>query len=129
MPTIDLTEATFPDALKSNDIVLVDWWADWCGPCKAFAPTYEKASEAHPDITFAKVDTEANQQLSAMAQITSIPTLMVFREQILLFSQAGALPPAQLEELIQATKNLNMDDVRKAMLEQQMDQQNVSDDI
>jgi thioredoxin 1 len=129
MPTIDLTEATFPDALKSNDIVLVDWWADWCGPCKAFAPTYEKASEAHPDITFAKVDTEANQQLSAMAQITSIPTLMVFREQILLFSQAGALPPAQLEELIQATKNLNMDDVRKAMFEQQMDQQNVSDDI
>ena len=129
MPTIDLTEATFPDALKSNDIVLVDWWADWCGPCKAFAPTYEKASEAHPDITFAKVDTEANQNLSQMAQITSIPTLMVFREQILLFSQAGALPPAQLEELIQATKNLNMDDVRKAMLEQQMDQQNVSDDI
>ena len=129
MPTIDLTEATFPEALKSNDIVLVDWWADWCGPCKAFAPTYEKASEAHPDITFAKVDTEANQNLSQMAQITSIPTLMVFREQILLFSQAGALPPAQLEELIQATKNLNMDDVRKAMLEQQMDQQNVSDDI
>ena len=129
MPTIDLTEATFPDALKSNDIVLVDWWADWCGPCKAFAPTYEKASEAHPDITFAKVDTEANQNLSQMAQITSIPTLMVFREQILLFSQAGALPPAQLEELIQATKKLNMDDVRKAMLEQQMDQQNVSEDI
>ena len=128
MPTIDLTQDTFQDALSKTDIVLVDWWADWCGPCKAFAPTYEKASEAHPEITFAKVDTEANQQLSQMAQISSIPTLMVFRENILLFSQAGALPPAQLEELIQATKNLNMDDVRKAMLEQQMEQQNVSRD-
>jgi len=126
MTTIDLTQDTFQDALSKTDIVLVDWWADWCGPCKAFAPTYEKASEAHPDITFAKVDTEQEQQLSAMAQISSIPTLMVFRDNILLFSQAGALPPAQLEELIQATKNLNMDEVRKAMLEQQMEQQNVS---
>ena len=119
MPTIDITEATFQDTLSKNEIVLVDWWADWCGPCKAFAPTYEKASEAHPDITFAKVDTEQEQQLSAMAQITSIPTLMVFRDNILLFSQAGALPPAQLEELIQATKNLNMDDVRKEIAKQQ----------
>ena len=128
MTTIDLTQDTFQDALSKTDIVLVDWWADWCGPCKAFAPTYEKASEAHPDITFAKVDTEQEQQLSAMAQIASIPTLMVFRDNILLFSQAGALPPQALEELIQATKNLNMDEVRKAMLEQQMDQQNVSRD-
>jgi len=119
MPTIDITEVTFQDTLTKNEIVLVDWWADWCGPCKAFAPTYEKASEAHPDITFAKVDTEQEQQLSAMAQITSIPTLMVFRDNILLFSQAGALPPAQLEELIQATKNLNMDDVRKEIAKQQ----------
>jgi thioredoxin 1 len=119
MTTIDITEATFQDTLTKNEIVLVDWWADWCGPCKAFAPTYEKASEAHPDITFAKVDTEQEQQLSAMAQITSIPTLMVFRDNILLFSQAGALPPAQLEELIQATKNLNMDDVRKEIAKQQ----------
>ena len=124
MTTIDITEATFQDTLTKNEIVLVDWWADWCGPCKAFAPTYEKASEAHPDITFAKVDTEANQQLSAMAQITSIPTLMVFRDNILLFSQAGALPPAQLEELIQATKNLNMDDVRKEIAKQQTEKEN-----
>ena len=119
MTTIDITVATFQETLSKNEIVLVDWWADWCGPCKAFAPTYEKASEAHPDITFAKVDTEQEQQLSAMAQITSIPTLMVFRDNILLFSQAGALPPAQLEELIQATKNLNMDDVRKEIAKQQ----------
>jgi thioredoxin 1 len=118
MPTIDITEATFQDTLTKNEIVLVDWWADWCGPCKAFAPTYEKASEAHPDITFAKVDTEQEQQLSAMAQITSIPTLMVFRDNILLFSQAGALPPAQLEELIQATKKLNMDDVKAEIAKQ-----------
>jgi thioredoxin 1 len=118
MTTIDVTEATFKDTLSKNEIVLVDWWADWCGPCKAFAPTYEKASEAHPDITFAKVDTEQEQQLSAMAQITSIPTLMVFRDNILLFSQAGALPPAQLEELIQATKNLNMDDVKAEIAKQ-----------
>ena len=119
MTTIDITEATFQETLSKNEIVLVDWWADWCGPCKAFAPTYEKASETHPDITFAKVDTEQEQQLSAMAQITSIPTLMVFRDNILLFSQAGALPPAQLEELIQATKNLNMDDVRAEIAKQQ----------
>ena len=124
MTTIDITEATFQDTLTKNEIVLVDWWADWCGPCKAFAPTFEKASEAHPDITFAKVDTEQEQQLSAMAQITSIPTLMVFRDNILLFSQAGALPPAQLEELIQATKNLNMDDVRKEIARQQTEKEN-----
>ena len=121
MTTIDITEATFQDTLSKNEIVLVDWWADWCGPCKAFAPTYEKASEAHPDITFAKVDTEQEQQLSAMAQITSIPTLMVFRDNILLFSQAGALPPAALEELIQATKGLNMEQVKAEMERQRQD--------
>ena len=121
MPTIDITEVTFQETLSKNEIVLVDWWADWCGPCKAFAPTYEKASEAHPDITFAKVDTEQEQQLSAMAQITSIPTLMVFRDNILLFSQAGALPPAALEELIQATKGLNMEQVKAEMERQRQD--------
>lgn len=119
MTTIDLTAETFESTLKDSNIMLVDWWAEWCGPCKMFGPTYEKASEAHPDIVFAKVDTEANQQLAGSAGIQSIPTLMVFKENILIFSQAGALQPAQLEELIQATKNVNMDDVRKEIAKQQ----------
>lgn len=122
MATKDLTEATFQQTIQGNDIVLVDWWADWCGPCKAFAPTYEAKSNEHPDITFAKVDTEAEQQLSQIAQISSIPTLMVFRENILLFSQAGALPPQALEELIQATKNLNMDQVKAEIERQRQDE-------
>jgi thioredoxin 1 len=119
MTTIDLTAETFETTLKDSNIMLVDWWAEWCGPCKMFGPTYEKASDAHPDIVFAKVDTEANQQLAGSAGIQSIPTLMVFKENILIFSQAGALQPAQLEELIQATKNVNMDDVRKEIAKQQ----------
>ena len=119
MTTIDLTAETFESTLKDSNIMLVDWWAEWCGPCKMFGPTFEKASEAHPDIVFAKVDTEANQQLAGSAGIQSIPTLMVFKENILIFSQAGALQPAQLEELIQATKNVNMDDVRKEIAKQQ----------
>jgi thioredoxin 1 len=124
MTTIDLTKDNFQDTIVNNGMVIIDWWADWCGPCKAFAPTFETKSEEHKDIVFAKVDTEANQDLSQMAQITSIPTLMVFRDQILLFSQAGALPPAQLEELIQATKNLNMDDVRAEIAKQQAEKEN-----
>jgi thioredoxin 1 len=119
MTTIDLTAETFESTLKDSNIMLVDWWAEWCGPCKMFGPTYEKASDAHPDIVFAKVDTEANQQLAGSAGIQSIPTLMVFKENILIFSQAGALQPAQLEELIQATKNVNMADVRKEIAKQQ----------
>ena len=119
MATKDLTLETFQQTIQDGNIVIVDWWADWCGPCKAFAPTFEKKSEEHPDIVFAKIDTEQEQQLSAMAQITSIPTLMIFREGILLFSQAGALPPAQLEEVIQATKDLNMDEVRAEIAKQQ----------
>jgi thioredoxin 1 len=121
MPTIDITEATFQDTLTKNQIVLVDWWADWCGPCKAFAPTFEQKSDEHGDIVFAKVDTEAEQELSQLAQITSIPTLMAFREGILLFSQAGALPPTALEELIQAVKGLNMDRVKAEIERQRQD--------
>ena len=112
MPTVNITLNDFQQTIQDNEMVLIDWWADWCGPCKAFAPTFEQKSKEHPEVVFAKVDTEANQELSQMAQITSIPTLMVFRQGILLFSQAGALPPAQLEEVIQATKDLNMDEVR-----------------
>jgi thioredoxin 1 len=119
MPTVNITIDNFQQTIQENGMVILDWWADWCGPCKAFAPTFEKKSEEHPDIIFGKIDTEANQELSQMANITSIPTLMIFRDQILLFSQAGALPPAQLEEIIQATKDLNMDEVRAEIARQQ----------
>jgi thioredoxin 1 len=122
MTTVDLTAETFETTLKDSNIMLVDWWAEWCGPCKMFGPTYEKASEQHPDIVFAKVDTEANQQLAGSAGIQSIPTLMAFKENILIFSQAGALPPAQLEELIQAVKAVNMDEVRAEIARQQAEQ-------
>jgi thioredoxin 1 len=118
MSTIDVTDTTFAETLASNDIVLVDFWADWCGPCKQFAPTYAASSEQHPDVTFAKVDTEAEQQLSAAAGIRSIPTLMAFREGILVFSQPGALPPAALEQVVTAVKALDMEDVHRKVAEQ-----------
>jgi len=104
--------------VTSNDIVLVDFWADWCGPCKRFAPVFEAASEAHPDIVFAKVDTEAEQGLSAAANIRSIPTLMAFRQGILVFNQAGALPAPALEQLIEGVRSLDMDKVREQLAEQ-----------
>ena len=113
MSTIDVTDTTFAETLASNDIVLVDFWADWCGPCKQFAPTYAASSEKHPDVAFAKVDTEAEQQLSAAAGIRSIPTLMAFREGILVFAQPGALPAQALEQVITGVKGLDMDDVRR----------------
>lgn len=119
MATIDITEADFAPTIESNDIVLVDFWASWCGPCRMFAPTYEAASAKHPDVVFAKVDTEAEQRLSAAAGISSIPTLMAFREGVLVFSQAGVLPESGLDQVVEAVKGLDMEEVHKQVAEQQ----------
>lgn len=119
MATVDLATPDFESTLTDNDIVLVDWWASWCGPCRMFAPVYEAASEQHDDVVFAKVDTEAERELSAAAQISSIPTLMAFREGILVFEQAGALPAPALEQVIEAVRGLDMDHVRTQIAERQ----------
>ncbi|BAS07632.1 putative thioredoxin-2 [Arthrobacter sp. Hiyo4] len=109
MATIDVTQESLAEVLENNKIVFVDFWAGWCGPCRTFAPTYGAASDRHPDIVFTKVDTEAEQGLAAAASITSIPTLMAFKDKTLVFSQPGALNATGLEEVIQGVKNLDMD--------------------
>jgi len=111
--TKDLTKENFGEVIEGNDLVIVDFWAPWCGPCKSFAPVYEEISGKHEDIVFAKVNTEEEQELAAHFQIRSIPTLMIFREQIVLFAQPGALPGSALEEIIGKAKELDMDQVRK----------------
>ena len=118
MATVNLTEEEFEAAVSGEGITLIDWWASWCGPCRMFAPVYEAASEQHSDIVFAKVDTEAEQGLAGAAGIMSIPTLMAFRDGVLVFSQPGALPAASLEQVIAAVRELDMDDVRRQLDEQ-----------
>ena len=122
MATVALTKDSFQQTLEKDGIVLIDWWAPWCGPCQWFAPTYEKVSEKHPDITFAKVNTEEEPELAASADIRGIPTLMVFRDRVPLFMHSGALPEAAVEDLIARVRSLDMDKVRAEIAEQERKQ-------
>ncbi len=119
MAVIEINRGNFEDTVTGNDIVLLDFWASWCGPCRQFAPVFEAAAESHPDIVFAKVNTEQERELAGHFQIRSIPTLMVFRSQIIVFSQPGSLPPAALESVIGKVRELDMDEVRRQVAGQQ----------
>ncbi len=119
MATVEITKDNFKETVESHDTVFIDFWAEWCGPCRMFGPVYEQVSEDNPDLVFAKVDTEAQQQLAAEFQITSIPTLMAIREGIVIYSQPGALPKGNLEELVKAVRDVDMDEVKAEIAKQQ----------
>ncbi|RKZ51784.1 MAG: thioredoxin [Candidatus Parabeggiatoa sp. nov. 3] len=123
MATTELIQATFEKTITDNKIVMIDFWAPWCGPCRSFAPLYEEISEKYPNIVFAKVNTEEEKDLAGQFQIRSIPTLMIFKEQIIIFSQAGALPKTALEDVIKKAQELDMDTVRQEMAEQAKSEQ------
>jgi len=123
MAVVELTKDNFEEIVTNNEFVIVDFWAPWCGPCRSFAPTYEKVSEDHPDVVFAKVNTEDEQEIAGHFQIRSIPTLMIFRDKIIIFSEAGALPESGFRELVNKAGELDMDEVRRQVAEQQSSEQ------